>query len=92
MKLSESLVLGKARVDSLVNVKNLNVWGNSLSDISVIQKMPNIEVASLSVNCIDSLKDFSNCMFGLFVLLSSFAFACEQMKAFLLFLHNTINN
>ena len=61
VKLTESLVLGKARLDSLVNVKNLNVWGNSLDDISVLQRMPNVEVASLSLNCIHSLKDFANC-------------------------------
>jgi hypothetical protein len=48
-------------VDSLKNVKNLNLWGQGLSDISVLQQMVNVEVVSMSVNDINSLKDFEHC-------------------------------
>src|SRR5690242_9271518 len=59
--LTENLVLSKSRTDSLAHVKNLNVWGNEISDVSVLQRMPNVEVLSLSVNKIYSLYDFQFC-------------------------------
>ena len=59
--LTENLVVSKARADSLSNVKNLNLWGNDLTDVSVLQRVPNIEVLSLSLNRISSLKDFQYC-------------------------------
>ncbi len=33
MKLTESVVLASARVDSLQHVKNLNLWGRQLTDV-----------------------------------------------------------
>lgn len=59
--LTADLVFTKTKSDSLHNIKNLNLWGNDLEDLSLIQKMPNLEVVSLSVNRICSLKDFSHC-------------------------------
>eukprot|EP00727_Mastigamoeba_balamuthi_P000723 m51a1_g10648 hypothetical protein (513) ;mRNA; r:33579-35440 len=59
--LTESMVLAKGRVDSLDQVKNLNFWGNDLTDVSIIGRMPNLEVISLSVNRISTLKDFGSC-------------------------------
>lgn len=61
VQLTENIILQKTRVDSLLHVKNLNLWGNDLTDVSILQKMPNVEVLSLSVNNISSLKDFSHC-------------------------------
>lgn len=60
-RLSEQQILSRARASSLENVKNLNFWGSDLSDISVLRQMPNVEVLSLSVNNISSLKDFAHC-------------------------------
>eukprot|EP01012_Entosiphon_sulcatum_P065393 TRINITY_DN94335_c0_g1_i1.p1 TRINITY_DN94335_c0_g1~~TRINITY_DN94335_c0_g1_i1.p1 ORF type:complete len:282 (+),score=41.89 TRINITY_DN94335_c0_g1_i1:33-848(+) len=60
--LSENLVLQKTRVDNLRYVKNLNLWGNDLSDVSLLREMVNVEVLSLSVNKISTLKDFANCL------------------------------
>lgn len=60
-KLLEQQILSRARASSLGNVKNLNFWGSDLNDISVLRKMPNVEVLSLSVNNITSLKDFAYC-------------------------------
>lgn len=59
--LSEQQILSRARASSLENVKNLNFWGSDLNDISVLRQMPNVEVLSLSVNNITSLKDFAHC-------------------------------
>jgi cilla- and flagella-associated protein len=39
----------------------VNCWGAGISDVSVLVKLPNIEVLSLSVNCISSLQHFSTC-------------------------------
>ncbi len=60
--LTADLVFTKTKSDSLHNIKNLNLWGNDLEDLSLIAKMPNLEVISLSVNRISSLRDFSTCM------------------------------
>jgi Leucine-rich repeat (LRR) protein len=48
----------KCKTDKLANIKNLNLWGNDLEDISIIKDMPNIEICSLSLNKIYTLKDF----------------------------------
>jgi len=42
-------------------IKNLNLWGNDLQDISVVQSMPNLEVLSLSVNHVATLADLQHC-------------------------------
>jgi Leucine-rich repeat (LRR) protein len=59
--LTTELVFIKTKSDSLQNIKNLNLWGNDLEDLSLIEHMPNLEVISLSVNKISSLKYFANC-------------------------------
>lgn len=60
--LSEQTVKGKTRVDRLSDVKSLNCWGQDLADVSVLCEMSNVEVLSLSVNRISTLKDFSQCI------------------------------
>jgi len=42
-------------------VKKLNCWGAELSDISVIKRLKNVEVLSLSVNSISTLADIQHC-------------------------------
>jgi len=59
--LTLELVFNKTKSDNLNNIKNLNLWGNELEDLSLIDRMPNLEVISLSVNKINSLKDFASC-------------------------------
>ena len=51
----------RPRRQALAEIRNLNLWGNGISDVSVVQRMPNVEVLSLSVNKISTLKDFSYC-------------------------------
>ncbi|EDO45841.1 predicted protein [Nematostella vectensis] len=60
-KLNKKQVLARSRAKSLESVKNLNFWGSSLSDVSLVRELPNVEVLSLSVNSIASLKDFAFC-------------------------------
>lgn len=39
----------------------MNLWGNDLDDLSILIEFPNIEILSLSLNKINSLKDFAHC-------------------------------
>lgn len=59
--LEEKECLHRARATCLENIRNLNVWGNELHNISIIRKMINIEVLNLSVNNIYTLEDLSFC-------------------------------
>jgi hypothetical protein len=59
--LSRELILAKCKTDNLKLLKNLNLWGVGIEDVSLLNQMPNIEVLSLSINKISSLKDFQNC-------------------------------
>jgi Leucine-rich repeat (LRR) protein len=59
--LTPELIQMKCKTDKLSTIKNLNLWGNDLEDISLIKEMPNIEICSLSLNKIYSLKDFASC-------------------------------
>lgn len=61
VKLSEDMIVARTRVSDLNQVKKLNCWGAELSDISVIRKLRNVEVLSLSVNSIATLSDIQNC-------------------------------
>jgi cilla- and flagella-associated protein len=60
--LTEQLVKAKTRLERLDEVRNLNLWGQELTDVTVLEYMPNVEVLSLSVNKIDKLKDFRHCL------------------------------
>lgn len=40
----------------LTDVKSLNCWGQDLTDVTILCEMPNVEVLSLSVNRISTLK------------------------------------
>ena len=59
-KLTADLIQTRCKTDKLANIKNLNLWGNDLEDISIIKEMPNIEICSLSLNKINSLRDFAS--------------------------------
>ncbi|TRY82687.1 hypothetical protein DNTS_032610 [Danionella cerebrum] len=59
MKLTRKLVLARAKASDLESVKKLNCWGCNLTDISIFEQIPNIEVLTLSVNQISSLEALS---------------------------------
>jgi Leucine-rich repeat (LRR) protein len=60
-KLTAELVVQRCKCDKISQIKNLNLWGNELEDISIIKEIPNMEICSLSLNNIHSLKDFQSC-------------------------------
>ena len=59
-KLTRELIAQKAKSDRLESIKKLNLWGSNLEDVSIISEMPSLEIVSLSVNKIRSLKPFAN--------------------------------
>ena len=63
VKLTEKLLKEKAKATQLPNVKKLNFWGHQLTDVSILATLtPDVEVLSLSVNDISSLRHFAACM------------------------------
>lgn len=60
--LTAYMIFNKTRANSLTDVRTLNMWGYNLKDVSIFQQMPNVEVVSLSMNEISTLRDFSSCM------------------------------
>jgi Leucine-rich repeat (LRR) protein len=47
MSLTEELILKRSKARSLEAVRNLNCWGCGLSDISILAKIPNLEVLNI---------------------------------------------
>ncbi|XP_015439125.1 PREDICTED: uncharacterized protein LOC107194074 [Dufourea novaeangliae] len=61
VKLTEEMVVARTRVSDFSAVKKLNCWGTELTDVTILRKMKNVEVLSLSVNNISTLADFQYC-------------------------------
>lgn len=59
--LTQELIIQKTKCDSLLQIKNLNMWGNDLDDLKALRQIPNLEVLSLSVNRITTLKEIAAC-------------------------------
>eukprot|EP00775_Hariotina_reticulata_P006989 gene6989-7203_t len=59
--LTEAVIRSKTRVNVLGDVKNLNLWGQGITDVSVLAHIPNVEILSLSINSISSLRYFLHC-------------------------------
>lgn len=59
--LTEKLVLEKTKVAKLEDVQRLDLWGEGLTDISIVQKLPHLEVLSLAANNVSSLKALRRC-------------------------------
>lgn len=59
--LTQEFVVYRAKTNDLRTIRNFNAWGNDLTDLSILEKMPNVEVLSLSVNKISSLRYFKYC-------------------------------
>ena len=59
-KLTQEMISMKVKNDRIQTITHLNLWGSDLDDISILSKMPMLEVVSLSVNKIRFLKSFEN--------------------------------
>ena len=61
--LTEDYILSKySKYSNISQIKRLNIWGEDIEDISIISKMPNLEILSLSSNHISSLLPLSSCL------------------------------
>nr|CAH7769661.1 unnamed protein product [Callosobruchus chinensis] len=60
-RLTEEMVIARTKISDLSKIKRLNCWGSELVDVSLLRKMPSVEVLSLSINKINSLADFQFC-------------------------------
>ncbi|KDR11474.1 hypothetical protein L798_14541 [Zootermopsis nevadensis] len=47
-RLTEEMVIARTRASDLSNIRKLNCWGSELSDVSLLRRMQNVEVLSLS--------------------------------------------
>ncbi|CAD8166196.1 unnamed protein product [Paramecium pentaurelia] len=47
--LTQTLIAQKAKTEALYSIKSLNLWGNDLDDISIIERLTNVEVLPLSL-------------------------------------------
>ncbi|XP_059179099.1 uncharacterized protein LOC131958228 [Physella acuta] len=61
IELTEALVLTRTRSQDLESVRKLNCWASNVGDVSVVRRLPNLEVCSLSINKITTLRDFAHC-------------------------------
>eukprot|EP00096_Caligus_rogercresseyi_P004674 TRINITY_DN1906_c0_g1_i2.p1 TRINITY_DN1906_c0_g1~~TRINITY_DN1906_c0_g1_i2.p1 ORF type:complete len:362 (-),score=75.95 TRINITY_DN1906_c0_g1_i2:120-1205(-) len=61
VRLTEEMIVARTRLSDMSSVTKLNCWGAELSDISVVRRLKNVEVLSLSVNNITSLSDIQYC-------------------------------
>ena len=59
-KLTKDLIRSRLGNDNLESIKNLNLWGNNIDDITLLSEMPLLEVISLSMNHIKDLSVFRN--------------------------------
>lgn len=59
--LKEHIIFQKTHTTSLADVRTLNMWGFELSDVSIVERMPNVETISLSLNQINTLRPFGSC-------------------------------
>ncbi|NXI36521.1 CU002 protein, partial [Galbula dea] len=62
MRLTRAAVLTRSKATALDGVRRLNCWGSHLTDISVCQDLPNIEVITFSVNGISDLEPLNQCL------------------------------
>ena len=60
IKLTRKLIAQRLKHDYIEKIKNLNFYGSNIQDISIIKEMISLEIVSLSVNKIKTLKPFEN--------------------------------
>ncbi|XP_026319001.1 protein C21orf2 homolog isoform X5 [Hyposmocoma kahamanoa] len=60
-RLTEEMVIARTKLSDLSAIKKLNCWGAEIVDVSLLRRMPNVEVLALSINRIRTLNDFAWC-------------------------------
>ncbi len=57
-KLTQELIAQKCKTDNLQKITKLDVWSSDLEEVSMVKELPALEICSLSLNKITSLKYF----------------------------------
>lgn len=57
-KLTHEFIATRVKNDRIENIKSINFWGNDIEEVSILKQMQSLEVISLSVNKIKSLREF----------------------------------
>lgn len=57
--LTREFVIARTKTDHIHLLKKLNLWGSNLRDLTLLSEIPQLEVLSLPVNSISSMKYFS---------------------------------
>ena len=60
-KLTEEMIKDKSNVEDISTIVDLNFWASDLDDVTIVDKMPNVETISLSLNKITTLSFFKSC-------------------------------
>ena len=60
IKLTRDLIFNKLGIDKIESVKNINLYGLNIDDISLLSEMNSLEIISLNSNKIKELKSFKN--------------------------------
>lgn len=58
VKLTLDLIIQKCKTDNLQKISKLDVWSSELEEVSMVKDLPALEICSLSLNKITSLKFF----------------------------------
>ncbi|KAA0190510.1 hypothetical protein FBUS_09351 [Fasciolopsis buskii] len=61
-KLTEAMILLRSRGEQLDMISKVNLWGLGISDASILRKMTNLRIVSMSTNLLCSLDSFSACI------------------------------
>ena len=59
--LTREMIAAKCKTDKLNLIKNINLWGNEIDNLTLLREMPNLEIVSLSHNKVTTLRDLSYC-------------------------------
>ena len=62
VKLTIEFIQNKCKTENLKKIKKLDVFSSDIDEISCIKELPNLEICSLSLNKIESLAYFSQCI------------------------------
>ena len=60
VKLTHEIIIQKCKTDNFQKIKKLDVWSCELEEVSLVKEMPHLEICSLSLNQITSLKYFQH--------------------------------
>lgn len=59
--LTKEMIALKCKTENLTEIKNINMWGNELDNLAILREMPNVEIVSLSLNKVSTLREFAYC-------------------------------